>query len=120
MKKSLAAFVGLLVTCAASAIAQTVPAEKNRLPHNLDQQLKQQTKGKTPVIKYHGGPVVSASTDLYVVYYGSFTSTQHNILDTFLQNLGGSPAFNINTEYYDSHNQHVQNILNYNPARFLQ
>jgi Phosphate-induced protein 1 conserved region len=116
MKKILAAFVGLLVTCAASVIAQTAGAEKNRLPHELDQQLKQQSKGKTPVIKYHGGPVMSASTDLYVVYYGSFTSKQHNILDTFLQNLGGSPAFNINTEYYDSHNQHVQNILNYNPA----
>jgi len=59
---------------------------------------------------------MSAATNLYIVYYGSFTATQHNILDTFLQDLGGSPAYNVNTEYYDSLHQFVQNVLNYDPA----
>lgn len=37
---------------------------------------------------------------LYVVYYGSFTATQHAILDIFLQKVGGSGVFNVNTELY--------------------
>ena len=40
---------------------------------------------KTPVILYHNGPVMVAPKDLYVIYYGSFTTTQHAILDNFLR-----------------------------------
>ena len=97
-------------------MAQTPQAEKGRLPYQQDQQLKEQTKGKPPKILYHGGPVMTAATNLYIVYYGNFSARQHNILDTFLSNVGGSPAFNVNTEYYDSTNQHVQNVLNYSAA----
>lgn len=71
---------------------------------------------KTPVILYHGGPVMVAPKDLYMVYYGSFTTTQHAILDNFLQNLGGSGAFNVNSEYSDSSGATVTNILNYAPT----
>ena len=53
---------------------------------------------------------------LYVIYYGAFTATQHSILDTFLQNLGGSGAFSVNSEYYNAQNVFIQNILNYSPA----
>ncbi len=45
---------------------------------------------------------------LYVIYYGAFTATQHSILDTFLQNLGGSGAFNVNSEYYDAQNMFIR------------
>lgn len=96
-------------------VAQTVKAEKGRLPHEADLRQKQQAK-QSPTILYHGGPVMSASTNIYIVYYGSFTATQHDILDMFLQNVGGSPAFNVNTEYYGPANVFVQNVLNYNPA----
>lgn len=71
---------------------------------------------KTPVILYHGGPVLTNPKDLYVVYYGSFTTTQHAILDNFLQNLGGSGAFNVNSEYTDGSGNAVTNILNYSPT----
>lgn len=71
---------------------------------------------KTPVILYHGGPVLTNPKDLYVVYYGSFTTTQHAILDNFLQNLGGSGAFNVNSEYTDGSGNAVANILNYSPT----
>jgi hypothetical protein len=108
--------LALLLFACGVVVAQTARAEKGRLAYELDQQRKEQERGRTPKIKYHGGPVMSASTDLYVIYYGSFTATQHNILDTFLQNLGGSAAYNVNTEYYDSLGQYVQNILNYSPA----
>lgn len=79
---------------------------------------KQRTNAaaKTPVILNHGGPVMVNPKDLYVIYYGSFTSTQHAILDNFLQNLGGSPAYNVNSEYSDASGNPVTNILNYSPA----
>lgn len=105
-----------IICSVAFATAQTTTTQHGRLPHELDQQLKAQRASKTPTILYHGGPVMVASTNLYIVYYGSFTSNQHAILDTFLENLGGSPAFNVNTEYFDASNQHVQNVLNYSPA----
>lgn len=105
----------LLLGLCGGAMAQT-DADKGRLPYALDQKLKEQSRSKTPVIKYHGGPVMVAATNLYIVYYGSFTANQHAILDTFLQSLGGTPAFNVNTEYYNGQNQHVQNVLNYSPS----
>jgi phosphate-induced protein 1 len=109
-----------IVFCVLYAGAQTDQATRGgssgRFPHELDQKVNAQAAGKTTTILYHGGPVMVASTNLYIVYYGGFTSNQHAILDTFLKNIGGSPAFNVNTEYFNSTNQHVQNILNYNPA----
>ena len=71
---------------------------------------------KTPVILYHGGPVMVNPKDLYVIYYGNFTSTQHSILDNFLQNLGGSSAYNVNSEYSDASGNFIVNILNYSPT----
>jgi hypothetical protein len=94
--------------------AQDQGERQGRLPHQLDQHLAH-ARG-TPTILYHGGPVMVAATNLYIVYYGTFTSTQHSILDTFLQNLGGSPAFNVNTEYFNAQNPFIQNVVNYNPA----
>ena len=105
-----------LLLSGGALMTHRAPQEKGRLPYAQEQARRTLAAGKTPVILYHGGPVMAASTNLYIVYYGSFTATQHNILDTFLQNIGGSPAFNVNTEYYDSANQHVQNVLNYSPA----
>jgi hypothetical protein len=118
--KRLLAISLIIVFSALCVTAQTDHAttrtSTGRLPYELEQKVKIQAASKTPAILYHGGPVMVASTNVYVVYYGGFTSAQHAILDTFLQNIGGSPAFNVNTEYFNSLNQHVQNILNYNPA----
>jgi hypothetical protein len=108
-------FLGIMLL-SGTMMAQTAPLGKSRLPYELSQQQKLQMSRPIPDILYHGGPVMSASTHVYVVYYGTFTPKQHNILDTFIENLGGSPAFNVNTEYYDAKNEYVQNVLNYNPA----
>jgi hypothetical protein len=105
----------LLLGCGWFAVAQTVHSEKGRLPYELEQQRSRPPAKKPPTILYHGGPIMPGA-NIYIVYYGSFTSTQHDILDTFLENVGGSPAFNVNTEYNDSSNQFVLNVLNYSPA----
>jgi Phosphate-induced protein 1 conserved region len=116
MKRLLLVCLTFLSLSCGVVMAQTIPTGKERLPYQVDRRLKQQAAKQPPTILYHGGPVMSAATNIYIVYYGRFTSTQHAILDTFLQNIGGSPAFNVNTEYDDSLNQHVQNVLNYSPA----
>lgn len=113
MKKLLA--IACLLCCAIGLL-RNVQVRKERLPYLQDKNLKRQNASKIPLITYHGGPVMVAPTNLYVVYYGSFTANQHTILDTFLENIGGSGAFNVNTEYYNAQNQHVQNILNYSAA----
>jgi hypothetical protein len=87
-----------------------------RLPFAEDQQLKRELAGSKPRIVYHGGPVMTGPKNLYVVYYGSFTLAQHDILDNFLANLGGSNAFSANTTYFDAENNFVQNVLNYSPG----
>ena len=110
-------FVGLaLLTFSCVAAAQSAPSENGRLPYDAEQNAKRGAGKKSVIMLYHGGPVISSGVNIYIVYYGSFTATQHDILDTFLQNVGGSPAFNVNTEYYDGANQYVQNVVNYNPA----
>jgi len=116
MRKHLCVILLAVLGCVALVHAQSDNTHKRRLPHEQDQQLKARAARRTPTILYHGGPVMGASTNVYIVYYGSFTSNQHTILDTFLKSLGGTGAFNVNTEYSDTQGQFVQNVLNYNPA----
>jgi hypothetical protein len=95
-------------------LGQRFDIRNDRLTADQDQKLKGQLASK-PVILYHGGAVMIAPKDLYVVYYGSFSTTQHEILDTFLQNLGGSPAYDVNSEYYNNQQKFIENVLNYSP-----
>jgi hypothetical protein len=102
----------VLVACTALLVAQSYG--HGRRPF---EKVRKRAASKIPLILYHGGPVMMTGKDLYVIYYGSFSSTQRTILDNFLQNLGGSTAFNVNSEYSDSTGQTVSNILNYSPTR---
>ena len=57
-------------------------------------------------ILYHGGPVMTGSTDVYLIFYGNWPantagSTQ-NIVEEYVSRLGASPYFQINTGYADS------------------
>jgi hypothetical protein len=114
MKKQLIATLLISLACVAFAAAQSEQTRQSRLPYQAEP--KNIPGAWQPLIVYHGGPIVAGSTNLYVVYYGSFTAKQHSILDTFLQHVGGSKAFNVTTEYYDSKGQYVQNAFNYDPA----
>lgn len=114
MKRQLFAILLAVLYWGSFAGAQS-EVRMSRLPYPATQLAHSQVSWK-PVIVYHGGPILAGPINLYVVYYGSFTATQHSILDTFLQNVGGSKAFNVTTEYYDSQGQFIQNAFNYNPA----
>jgi hypothetical protein len=114
MKKKSIAIV-FLAFCAAMAAGQSDRPHQGRLPYAAERQ-RQAHGSWQPLMVYHGGPIVAGPANLYVVYYGSFTAKQHSILDTFLQHVGGSQAFNVVTEYYDSQGQYIQNAFNYDPA----
>jgi hypothetical protein len=105
------------ILCVAAAAGQQNSSSKHkaRLPYQTQQQLNAPTNWK-PAIVYHGGPILAGTINLYIVYYGSFTATQHSILDTFLESVGGSGAFNVTTEYYDAEGQYIANAFNYNPT----
>jgi hypothetical protein len=57
-------------------------------------------------INYNGGPVMHNSpVNLYYILYGNWAaldSTGPAILDTWANNIGGTPYFNINTSYGDT------------------
>lgn len=85
--------------------------------------------GSKGTIFYHGGPVLTAATNVVAVYWsastiysggpkpGSFstsrTSGDNSLVGVFLHNLGGSPYFNINTTYYDGTGTRIANVVNY-------
>jgi hypothetical protein len=63
-------------------------------------------------IIYHGGPVLNnaSGVNVYLIWYGNWAgNTATTIVPEFLNHLGGSPYWGINTSYYDSTGTHVQN-----------
>jgi len=70
--------------------------------------------GSTQAMRYHGGPVIPGTTNVYYIWYGTWSSnTATTILTDLATNMGGSPYFNINTTYFNSLNAHVSNSVQY-------
>jgi hypothetical protein len=83
--------------------------------------------GSTTGISYHGGPVLQSHTNVVAIYWASGTifnggptpgdagagSADGSLVGYFLNHLGGSPYFNINTTYTDGSGQAILNIVNY-------
>jgi hypothetical protein len=69
-------------------------------------------RGSASIIKYHGGPVILGTVNVYYIWYGNWSSnTATTILSDFASNIGGSPYFNINTTYFNASNTHVTNAV---------
>jgi hypothetical protein len=75
---------------------------------------KKALKTATAQIKYHSGPVMTSTGGLnvYLIWYGNWSgNTGTSIVPDFVNNLGGSPYWNINTTYYDASSAHIKNIV---------
>jgi len=65
-------------------------------------------------ISYHGGPVLTGTTNVYFIWYGNWSGNSATTLLTDLAtSIGGSSYFNINTTYYNGSNVHVSNSVHY-------
>lgn len=63
------------------------------------------TGALTPITN-HGGPVMTGTVNVYVIWYGNWnqangsdTPVGQALVRNFLKNIGGTPHFNINTTY---------------------
>jgi Phosphate-induced protein 1 conserved region. len=91
---------------------------KDNKPNGRSWETRDQKGGASPFgggpsanISYHGGPVILGTTNVYVIWYGTWSSTSQAIVNTFLSNVGGSPYFNINTTYYNGAGTPVSNSV---------
>ena len=65
-------------------------------------------------IDYHGGPVMTAGVNAYVIWYGNWSgNTATTILPKLLTGLSGSPYYRINTTYRNGANQPVPNLVKF-------
>jgi hypothetical protein len=67
-------------------------------------------KPGTSGIFFHGGPVMTATKNVYFIWWGQWGSdTARTILPDEVAAMGGTPWFNINSTYYDSAGVAVSN-----------
>lgn len=50
-------------------------------------------------IQYHGGPVMSAGMNIYIIWYGTHSATTKANLKTFVSNIRNTSYWNINNTY---------------------
>ncbi len=61
-------------------------------------------------ITYHGGPIITAASNIYYIWYGNWSgNSATSLLTTLANKLGGSKYFNINTTYTNSTGGKVMN-----------
>lgn len=103
-----------------ASLAQTASLAQSA---EVTQRTQPQVKTDTRIL-YHGGPLVTGSPDVYLIWYGCWaencgsagdTATQF-ILTDFLSNVGGSPYFQINAMYPDTQGHTPSGALLYSGA----
>lgn len=118
--QSIAVLATIALTGGALACAQNVRPDGKGDPIREEGERNPRTPPIFPVqrdarqapIVYHGGPVLSNPT-LYFIWYGTWTASDQNILETLASHIGGSPYANILTTYYDFTGQPILNTMNY-------
>lgn len=65
---------------------------------------------------YYGGPVMTGTTNVYVIWYGWGADSAKAILPDFFSSLTGSSYMDIALAYDDGHGNHVSNDIHYGGA----
>src|SRR5438552_763013 len=115
-RKSMLGIVGTSLLIIACGAAPGSEQGKDNSSENFDEapvpMLPQPTLGEGPAIanvvgtdhvaqlSYHNGPVVGSTLNVYLIYYGSWSSgTRTNLVEDFVRNLGPSRWWAISTVY---------------------
>ena len=87
----------------------------HRTQHDAGGQAKSAGAGTSKnTITYHNGPVMMGAVNVYTIWYGNWSgNTATTIISDFLNTLGGSPYWNMNTTYYNGTKTPMQNALAY-------
>jgi hypothetical protein len=65
-------------------------------------------------ISYHGGPIITGTVNVYIIWYGNWSgNSATTILTDLASNIGGSPYFNINKGYTNGSGQAVSGAVAY-------
>ena len=118
MKKSL--LIGVLIVLLASfAIAQDdafpAGAEHAHFARVYNPNAPVAPAGNN--MTYYGGPIMSGNANnIYIVYYGNWTTGDKKIINSWAATIGGSPLYNANTTFYDNAtpNNFIQNVIGFN------
>ena len=114
----------LVAACAAALPLLTLAdgASTRIVKRTYQETLQDNATARTPLIRYHGGPVMTAPVNtIYVIWYGSFPVTgaandTRTVLDDFFAHIGGSAQYNVNSTYFDGSGAHIVNALRYDPV----
>jgi hypothetical protein len=102
-------FLGLSLATALGCTATTAPSDsESSVQENVGT-----ASSSLTTLDYHGGRVLHTPT-VYIIWYGNWPSNHpaRTIIPEFLNHLGGSPYWAINTTYGDTTGP-VQNVLRY-------
>jgi Phosphate-induced protein 1 conserved region len=110
---------GVLVNSASaqqSADLEATGANHGKVVHELNPHFGElrPSKQSGSGISYHGGPIINGTVNVYVIWYGNWAgNSATTIIPNFLNAIGGSPYFNVNTTYYNGSGTHVVNAVSY-------
>ncbi len=116
--KNFALFL-LVATLAVPALAQTRDGKQVKLNPN-EQRLQQQVAPPAgSKITYHNGTILWNAPTVYIVYYGSFSTTTNDIavINNFASKIGGTGQYNVNSTYNDKNNNFIKNQLAFNSTK---
>jgi hypothetical protein len=110
MKKQ---WLGIVLTiCLASCAFAQLNSQVHALrPYGKQPQPTVNCNGSPCDINYNGGPVFETAPTVYIVFYGSWTAKDRNVIDYYFAHLAGSTQNKINTTYSDSKNKFIPNAV---------
>ena len=109
--------LGLAVCFACCALAQNVPTSHALRPFDKNHPVPDSNCNGNPCdINYNGGPVFETAPTVYIVWYGSWTKKDRNVIDYYFAHLGGTTQNKINHTYSDSANKFVPNKVIHSAA----
>lgn len=67
-------------------------------------------------IFYHGGEILGtiSPVEVFVIFYGTWSEKQMDVVSEFLENISGTPRFRVNTTYTDAKGRPVKNEIKFN------